>query len=387
MTRKSPVDSDQFDPGLRRGRGLAVVDERLGESRRARPGQDAAHDLQREVIVVGGADRRPPEVQSRDLDAIFVDEPLFTRQGRRRHDRSRDLTAARQVGEILRDIRLGLRRLKVADDRDRRVRRRVILAEEVLHVIDRRLLELGQIADHRPGIGIRLRIHRRRGDLEGAAVGLIVRALAALVLDDVALRRELRRVELVEQEAHAIGLDPEHALEIVRRNGLVVVRAVVARRAVVGNAAHAFGEAVVQPVRYMRRAREHHVLEHVGEPRVPRHLVLGADMVPDVDGDLGNGVVRSEDDVEPIRQRHALQRNVDRGRLAHRRQRREEGERDDEWKAANRWRCHTAGVGCEVNQFWRRGSRYDRQEQLRKRCSEIWLSARLLAVGYQSPKR
>ena len=47
-------------------------------------------------------------------------------------------------------------------------------------------------------------------------------------------------------------------------------------------------------------AGEEHVLEEVREPRAPRPLVLRPDVVPEVDGHEGGGVVLVEDDLEAI---------------------------------------------------------------------------------------
>ena len=49
-------------------------------------------------------------------------------------------------------------------------------------------------------------------------------------------------------------------------------------------------------------ALEHHVLEQVRETGAPRLLVLRADLVPDVDDDLGHAVVLVEDHLEAVRQ-------------------------------------------------------------------------------------
>ena len=138
--------------------------------------------------------------------------------------------------------------------------------------------------------GCPLRIHREADHLAVAAVRLVVVALAALVLHDVALRAELRLVERVEEKAHAIGLEPERGLEIVRRIGLPVARPVEVRLAVVA-AADAFGELVVHAVRHVARAGEHHVLEHVREAGAADDLVLRADVIDHVDGDGRRRVV------------------------------------------------------------------------------------------------
>ena len=148
--------------------------------------------------------------------------------------------------------------------------------------------------------------------------GLVVDALPPLVLHDVALRVQLREVERVEQKPHPVGLDPQHGLEIVRRDGLVVVRDVVRRRAVV-HAARALGELVVQAVGDVARPGEHHVLEQVREAGAPGHLVLRSDVIPDVHGDGRRRAIDRQHDVQPVRQRVGLEWNVD---LALRRDRR-----------------------------------------------------------------
>ncbi len=140
--------------------------------------------------------------------------------------------------------------------------------------------------------------------------GWLSHALPALVLHDVALRVELREIERVEQEAHAIGFEPQRRLEIVRRDGLVVRRPIVRGRAVVG-AADALGELVVQAVGHVAGTGEHHVLEQVREAGAAGHLVLRADVIPDVDRDRRRRVILREDDREPVRQRVTLERNVD----------------------------------------------------------------------------
>ena len=50
------------------------------------------------------------------------------------------------------------------------------------------------------------------------------------------------------------------------------------------------------------RALEHHVLEQVGEAGLARDLVLGADVVPDVDRDDGREVVLGDDQAQAVRQ-------------------------------------------------------------------------------------
>ena len=88
-------------------------------------------------------------------------------------------------------------------------------------------------------------------------------------------------------------------LEVVRRNGLVVGRPIVGGRAVV-RAADAFGELVVQAVRHVARAGEHHVLEQVREAGAARRLVLRADVIPDVHRDGRRRVIDRRITVSPF---------------------------------------------------------------------------------------
>ena len=48
------------------------------------------------------------------------------------------------------------------------------------------------------------------------------------------------------------------------------------------------------------RALEHHVLEQVGEARLARHFVLGADVVPEVHGDDRREMVLGDDDPQAV---------------------------------------------------------------------------------------
>ena len=64
------------------------------------------------------------------------------------------------------------------------------------------------------------------------AVGPVVVAPALLVLHDLALVVQVLLAQRVEQRAHAVGLEPERELELVRRHRLEVVGAVEPGRAV-----------------------------------------------------------------------------------------------------------------------------------------------------------
>ena len=137
--------------------------------------------------------------------------------------------AALQRAEILLDQLLRLRGIEVADDREARVVRRVVLAEESLHVVELRRLDVLVRADHVAVVRMALREERLDERLLGDAVRLVLDALTPLVADDVLLVRERRLVDLLEQVAHAVRLEPQRELELIRRHRLEVVGAVVSR--------------------------------------------------------------------------------------------------------------------------------------------------------------
>ena len=265
------------------------------------------------VVVVVRADRRPHEIQLRHLHAVLVVEALLRVERHGRRLGPRDRLAARDFVEVLLDPALRGRRIEVARHDERRVVRRVVQPEELLHVIDGRGGQILHAADDRPGVGVARRVDCRADQFAGAPIGLVVHALSALVLHDFALRVVFRHVERIEQPAHLVGLDPQLVFQVVRRHLLEVRRRVVARAAVV-LAANAFREPVLHAVGHVRGAGEHHVLEQVGETRSSHFLVLRPHVVHHQHRYGGRRVVLGEHDRQAVRQRVFLERDVERGR-------------------------------------------------------------------------
>ena len=157
---------------------------------------------------------------------------------------------------------------------------------------------------------MRRRIGGPRQNLLCAPVRLVVDALPALVLHDVPLRIQFRDVEGVEQEAHAIGFEPDLVLEIVRRHRFEVRRAIVRRGPVVGPP-DSTRQLVVHAIGRVAGPGEHHVLEQVREPGASRQFVLRANVIPDVHGDSRSRVVGRQDDRQTVRQRVRFKRQLD----------------------------------------------------------------------------
>jgi len=118
-------------------------------------------------------------------------------------------------------------------------------------------------------------------------VGLAFDTLTALVPNDVALVLQLVRVQRIEQKPHAVALQPEGELELVRGKGFEVVRAVEVGRSVDVARARGLEELKVRVFVHMLGTLKHHVLEKMGETGPSGSLVGGADMIPEVDRDQG----------------------------------------------------------------------------------------------------
>ena len=175
----------------------------------------------------------------------------------------------------------------------------VVGAEEIAHVVDRRRLEVRHAADRRVLVGV----HRERlvvDDLVQPAVRLVLDAHPALFLDDLALGLEDLLVDA--QRRHAVGLEPQHQRQVLRRHRLPEHR-----RVFVG-----VGVALPADARDVRRmpfgldvlrALEHHVLEQVREAGAARLLVLRTDVIPELGVHDRRRVVLEQDHLQPVGQR------------------------------------------------------------------------------------
>jgi hypothetical protein len=197
-------------------------------------------------------------------------------------------------------------RIEVARHHQAGVRRPVEAIEEGAHVVDGGRLQILVRADRRPVVGMVGRIHRLRDRQLGAPVGAVLVRLAALVLHHLELLLQLLLGDHVLERRQAIGLQPEERLQQVARADLVVVRPVVAGGAVVV-AAPALHDGVERRVGRVARAHEHQVLEQVREAGPPRHLVLRADVVPEIDSHERAGSIRVKDHLEAVGQRVAVE--------------------------------------------------------------------------------
>ena len=289
-------------------RDRVVVDQRAVQPARPLARQRVGQHLELGVAVAVHRRRVPGEHHLAELGQRIVgDHNLGGLHHRHRHRHHPGLRAHRQRAEPLADQLLAGGELEVARYRQGRVGRHVPGPEEPLDVVERGRLQVLVLADRRVAIGMPLGIQRRGLGEQRLAVRHVVDALAALVAHDIDLVVEAALVDQVEQPAHAVALEPQRRLELVRRHHFKVVGAIG-----VGRAVDVLGPDVPQDLEVLvladvLRALEHHVLEQVREAALARHLVARADVVPDVDRDQRHGRIRRQDHLEAVRQPVALE--------------------------------------------------------------------------------
>ena len=291
-------------------RDLPVVDEVVIEAARLAGAQNADQDPYRASLERPRPD--VPDVDPGELHRIVHDLADFFRMrlGRRGHFRLRRPTRNRP--EVLLDQQLHPGRIEVADDGHRRIVGRVVGAEEVLHVLERGLLQVLVRADHVAEVRVRLGIEQLAEPLLRPAVGDVLDALPLLVADDIPLRVQLLLIDGVEEEAHAIALEPQRKLQPIGGHCLEVVGAIPLGGAVQVRRAVALehGEHRALVAVEVLRALEHEVLEEVREPAAPLALVDRAHVVPDVHGSDRRAVVLGEDDRQPVGELVLLEGNT-----------------------------------------------------------------------------
>ena len=276
---------------------LLFVHELVVDPRRLAVRQHLRRDVQRiriRVAVVRDVVRNDHGGQR---PRLAERHPFFLRLRRLLGNVARHLAfRLRHAPEVLGGELQRLGGIEVPDEHARCVRRYVVRAIEIPHVVDRRRFEIGHAADR----GVFVRMNGERlvvDDFVQPAVRLVVDAHPPLFLHDVALVRE--RVLIDAQRGHPIGLEPEHERQILRRHrfpedGLVVGR---------------IGVALAPDGRNHRRVRfrlhvfrpfEHQMLEEVREPGAARLLVLRADVIPKLQMDDRRRMILRKHERQPV---------------------------------------------------------------------------------------
>jgi hypothetical protein len=312
---RHPADQRKRPAGHRL-RDLLVADQPPVQAAALPRGEDVEREPGR--VQLGRAVDRQPE-HHRDQVGRYVGHDVVTLYAGHRADRPVGCRRRRgdrgQVAEVplggVERVLLG----HVADDRQDRVVRPVVLAEERVHVLQRG----GVQVLHRPDrhVCVRVAFGEREPDepLVRVAVRAVVVALPLLFLDHVTLVVQVLLVDRVEQVAHPVRLEPEREVETAAGQRLEVVRA-VEEGARVQAGAGGLQQAEVLTGGDVARPLEHQVLEEVREPGQPRWFVARPDVVPEVDGDDRDGAVRAHDDPEAVVER-LLRDGVRQGHTGH----------------------------------------------------------------------
>ena len=212
--------------------------------------------------------------------------------------------AGRDVAEVLLDQAQRLVDVEVADHGDLRVARRVVGVEERRGVVERGLLQLGEVAVAVVRVGERVVEDRRQQDPREPAVGPVQDVEADLLLDDVDLVAQVLGVQGGRPEP--VGLEEQRPLERGGGQHLEVVGVVLVGGAV-EDPARALDVPEVAELPQALAALEHEVLEEVREPRA----ALGLRAEPDVDvhrhPDGGGGGIGDDQDAQTVRQGRAVQ--------------------------------------------------------------------------------
>ncbi len=134
------------------------------------------------------------------------------------------------------------------------------------------------------------------------AVRSVFQALPPLVAHHVLLVRKIRLAELIGKIAHAVGLQPQRQLQLIRRKCFEIIRAVKIRRSVDVRCAGRFQIAIVRAARHVFRTFKHHVLEKMREAGAARHFIRRANVIPQVDRNEWEPMILGQNDIEPVLQ-------------------------------------------------------------------------------------
>ncbi len=198
-------------------------------------------------------------------------------------------------------------RIDVSENQQNRIRRRVICFKEFLDVIQSGRVQIVKIAVKIVGVRPIAIGDRRKIEPGKTAVGLVEHVDAHFFFHDVALVAQIFVVHL--QRAHAVGLEPQDALQRIRGHRLVVIRDVIVRRAV-QHAAGRIDQLDVHHFPGVGRALKHHVLEQMSEAAAAARLDAKPDIVIDAHRSHRRCAVRRNDHAQAVRQRRAFDWNV-----------------------------------------------------------------------------
>ena len=302
------------------GAQSSVVDQQLFESGRQAVTQHGRGRVERRFLGFEPLRRRPDHVDPGLGHAVGDLNDLPLGQGGHPAALALEERTRFKPAVVMGYSVPGLIFVEITGDDQRQVVRRIVSPEELGHLVDPGRFQVLVPADDGPGIGMAGGVEVFVDQFVPAAVGLVLRGLAALVADDLALVLEVLPRERVRQGGDAVRFQPEHVFEVAGRHGGEVVGAVVARSAVDAAfpqvAARLF-DVLEIPIRRVLRPLEHQVFEEVGEPGPAGPFHLGTHVKPVIDVHHGQLAVHVQDGLQPVRQDEFLEGYLGKVRLSH----------------------------------------------------------------------
>ena len=220
-----------------------------------------------------------------------------------------DGRTGRNISEVFGDFFPGGLHVDIACKSKDGIRRTVVGAKPFLNVFERGGVQVFHGTDDGPGIGVTGWISIGGDEIVHATIGLVF-TLTFFILDDATLLVEGCFIKRVDEVAHAVGLHEKGEVEGGGGNIFEVVCAVGIRSAVQVSGAEFFHGLDVAALGVLAAA-EHEVFIEVSEAGLAEVLILGADVIPDVDGHDGRFVVFVNDDGEAVVEDKLLVRDID----------------------------------------------------------------------------
>ena len=266
--------------------------------------QDVGEDGQSSLVLVEAGHGRPSQVQARHQHLVVKRDVYRPAQRRVGPVGANQAVARRQIAKVPLHQLARLLRVDVACYGKAGIGRRVEALEEGMSVLHSRYVQVLVVANSGPVVGMGQGIQGLLDAQSGHTVWAVLVALPALVLYHIPLYVETPLVQSIKQEAHPVRLQPQGQLQVLHRDVLPVVGAVQIGGAVeVGPHLH---QGLKIALVVVLGPLEHQVLEQVGIACLAGDLILGTDVIPDIHGHHGQGVVLVQDDVQAVGQASLL---------------------------------------------------------------------------------
>ena len=196
------------------------------------------------------------------------------------------------------DLGKDVLRYDVSGNDNNRIIRAVVGLEPLVYVLEAGGIQILHGADNGPRIRMTLREYAFKNVIQDFAVWLVV-SLTFFVLHNAALFVEAFLGHGAEKVSHAIGFHPQSHVECGIRDVLEIVRTIK-----ICGSVHVGGTDLLERLEVLVieifAAVEHQVFEEVCKAGFSHLLILGPNVVPDVDRDDRGLVIFVNDQAQPV---------------------------------------------------------------------------------------